>query len=95
MDVCRLVPSILAAVLFSGCGTLEDNAWTSGVPREDAYAIRDVVLAAHPGCHISGYIRDPNYADRIYCYTSCGTYLLRRARSGWKIVPGVEVITVV
>jgi hypothetical protein len=95
MILCRLVPSLITAILLCGCGTLEDNAWTTGIAREDAYDIRDVVRAANPDCQIYGYSRDPSHADRIYCYTSCKTYPLQRTRNGWKIVPGVEVITVV
>ena len=95
MSIARAIGCAVIAALFVGCGTIEQNAWTSGVAREDAYEIRDIVHAAHPDCHIYSYNLDPNHPNQIFCHTSCETYLLRRAARGWKIVTGVEVITVV
>jgi hypothetical protein len=94
MSVCRSVGLLAtAAALLASCGTVEDNAWTSGIARADAYAIRDVVRAAHPGCRIDGYSLDPNRPGYVYCYTSCEPYLLHRGRRGWEMV-GVAVIIV-
>jgi hypothetical protein len=82
-------------MLLIGCGTVEDNAWTSGVPPEDAHAIREVVRATHPECKIYGYHKSTNPRwPGIYCETSCRTFLVRRTANGWKIVD-IEIITVV
>ena len=35
MSLARLLICLAAAVLTAGCGTIEDNAWTNGVPREE------------------------------------------------------------
>ena len=96
MSIPRSLRCSIAAKLLIGCGTIEDNAWTSGIPPEDAYAIRDVVHAAHPECKIYGYHKssDPAHWPGIYCDTSCRTYLVRRTRSGWKIAD-VDIVTVV
>ena len=96
MSIPRSLRCSIAAMLLIGCGTIEDNAWASGIPPEDAYAIRDVVHAAHPECKIYGYHKssDPAHWPGIYCDTSCRTYLVRRTRSGWKIVD-VDIVTVV
>jgi len=95
MNFATGVGAFIAAMLLVSCGTIEDNAWTSGIAREDAYAIRDVVQAVHPNCEIYSYNPDPNKVGYVYCYTSCETYLLHRTLTGWKIVPGIKVITVV
>jgi hypothetical protein len=79
--------------LLVGCGAIKDNALTNGVSREDARAIRRVVLAAHPKCEIYNYRPDPRGNGDIYCATSCKTYLLRRTRQGWKLL-NVEILTV-
>jgi hypothetical protein len=94
MSIARSIGCLACVALVVGCGTIEDNAWTRGVSREDAMAIRQIVLAAHPGCEIYSYLPDENRVGHIYCSTSCETYLLRRTSHGWKLVTGIEVITV-
>ena len=94
MNVRLELGTFLAAVVLTSCGSVENNAWTNGIARSDAYAIRDLVLTAHPGCRIDGYSPDPNRPGHIYCYTSCGIYLLYKTPHGWKLVPGERVIVV-
>ena len=77
--------------LLIGCGTVENNAWTTGVAKEDAFEIRQIVQAAHPGCKIYAY--QPYDSDTIMCSTSCTTYRLHRTRHGWKLIGEAVIVT--
>jgi hypothetical protein len=92
MTSARLVSSSFAVLLLAGCGTIEDSAWTIGMAREDAYAIRDVVHAAHPDCKIYGY--SPHEDGTVVVSTSCKAYLLRHTSRGWKIDEKAEIVIV-
>ena len=92
MSIPRPFQLLLGAVLLTSCGTVEDNSWASGISRADAYAIRDLVHAAHPNCRIYSYALDTNRPGHIYCSTSCETYEVRRTRRGWEIVGEAVVV---
>ena len=75
------VASYIIAGLLTGCGTLEDNAWTNGVSREDALDIRRAVIAQKGAHTISGYERQPD--GSILVYTDVGDYAGHRVNGKW------------
>jgi hypothetical protein len=76
----ELLVCIAAGLLF-GCGTLEENAWTNGVSREDAVSIGSAVRAQKHAHSISRYERQPD--GSIIVYTDVGNYVGTHVDGRW------------
>ena len=84
----RFTGTISVGLFLAGCaGTIEDNAWASGVSRQEALEIRGAVQALHPGCKIYQYIRDEG--GGIDVRADCGTWIAKRVHGKWQFTPTV------
>jgi hypothetical protein len=81
MHIDRLLACVIPAGLLFGCGTLEDNAWTNGVSREEAISIGVAVRAQKHAHRISRYERNPD--GSITVWTDVGDYAGRRVDGRW------------
>ena len=73
--------SFIIAGALTACGTLEDNAWTNGVPREEALDIRTAVCAQKGAHRVDGYERQPD--GSILIYTDVGNFAGHRVNGRW------------
>ena len=87
----RLVLSCLVAFL-SACGTVEQNAGTSGVSREDALEISHLIHAKYPSCKLYRFIPHPERGE-IDIYTDCKPFIAHKVRGRWELKKG-EIIVV-
>jgi hypothetical protein len=86
----RLVTSVLAsATLLTACGTLEDNAWTNGVSREEALDLRQFVVATKGAHEVYSYGRD--YEGDILISTDVGSWKAHRIGRKWVLTDVVFV----
>jgi 16S rRNA U516 pseudouridylate synthase RsuA-like enzyme len=83
MSISRLLGSLLAALLVAACGTVEENAWTSGVDPKDATEISQAIRASTPVKIIYGYSPDKETGGLIV-FTDDGTYSAQRVKGKWK-----------
>jgi hypothetical protein len=90
VSLARLLICLAAAVLTAGCGTIEDNAWTNGVPREEALEIKAALHTSHPKCDkIDSYYRNENGSVSISA--DCGTWNARRIHGHWEFTATVII----
>ena len=76
-----MLGSLAAVVLISACGTLEDNAWTTGVSREEALEIRSAVFAQKHAHKVHQCQRQLD--GSVIVLTDVGNFRARRARGKW------------
>ena len=81
MSVVRTGAGLLCAALLSGCGTIENNAWTNGVSREDALDLSRAVRAQKHAHEIYSYLREADASVRVS--TDVGTFDARRTGGRW------------
>lgn len=72
---------MIAAILLVACGTLEDNAWTSGVSREDALGIKSALEAQKKANAIYSYSRDAD--GSILVQSDVGWFKAQRIHGKW------------
>ena len=82
----------LAVVMLTACGTAEQNAWTSGVSREDALEISRLIHTPYPTCKIYRFIRHDERGE-IDIYTDCKPFIAHKVRGRWELKKG-EIIVV-
>jgi hypothetical protein len=83
----------MAAMLITACGTLEDNSWLSGVPREQALEIKTAIrrITSSPITSYSHLTTDP--PNTVHISTADGeNYIARKIRGKWDFEP-VVIIT--
>ena len=74
---------------MAGCGTLEENAWTSGVRPEDAMEISRAVRADKKAHKIYQYLREDD--GSILVSTDVGIFKARRINGKWRFTEVVIV----
>jgi hypothetical protein len=77
----RFVACLAVVLLMVGCGTLEDNAWTSGVSREEALEFRQFIFATKGAHEVYGYAR--GYDGGIIISTDVGAWSGRKVHGKW------------
>ena len=84
------MPYIAAAALLSGCGTIEENAWTNGVSREDALAIKSALQTEKKAREIYSYEREDD--GSILVQSDVGFFKAWHVRGRW-IFHEVVIVT--
>jgi hypothetical protein len=85
MSFARWFAPVAIAAAFVACGTLEENAWTSGVDPKDAMEVSQAIRMSTPVKTIYGYSRVRDEEDGgIIVWTDDGMYSARRVKGKWK-----------
>jgi hypothetical protein len=85
MSATQILGSLAAIALIGGCGTLEDNAWTTGVSREQALEIRTALTAQKHAHKVYQYQRQDD--GSVIVSTDVGSFQARRVRGKWDFTP--------
>jgi hypothetical protein len=89
VSAARIIAQV-AVLLLTACGTLEDNAWTSGVRPEDARDIKRAVCIATKATKVYQYTLEDD--GSISVSTDDGIYIARRFRGKWTFERAIVVI---
>ncbi len=85
MSANKMLGALAAVALISACGTLEDNAWTTGLSREEALEIRSAVFAQKHAHNVHQYQRQLD--GSVIVLTDVGSFQARRIRGKWVFTP--------
>jgi len=85
MCATRLVGSLIGALFIAGCGSVEDSAWTTGVPHQQALQIRSALVVEKHAHKVYGYQRQED--GTIIVSTDVGAFKARRAHGKWEFTP--------
>jgi len=81
MSAIRSLVGIGTVLLVTACGTVEQNAWTHGVPPEVATDARRAFDAVHRNCKVYAYY--PEEGGSVSLVSECGSFRARRVRGSW------------
>src|SRR5215831_11499594 len=93
MQPSRFVVCVVTAALLDACGTLEENAWTAGISREQALEIKQALrkITSSPITSFSRSVTDP--PNTVHVSTADGeNYIARKVHGKWDFEP-VAIIT--
>ena len=85
MSAARFVASVIGALSIAGCGSIEDTARTTGVPRQQALEIRSALVAEKHAHTFYSYQRQED--GTIIVSTDVGSFKASRARGRWEFTP--------